>query len=482
MNKFLNITLLFLTCSLSSCGSGGSDNPSPIDPNPGNGQQNGEMQTVKYSSSDEDFFNPERGFYTEIETTMSSPVPESRLNELKQGRKSLVQLLYYLKEYRAQALSEADLEKFSRDMATVRKVGLKVILRFAYTSASSEPDAPMTVIKNHMEQLKPALAANKDVIACVQAGFIGAWGEWYYSSNNLNNAASRNEVLAKWLEVLPADRCVQVRTPAYKKSFLGSQTPLDASTAYNGTPQARIAHHNDAFMADETNMGTYEDVTQDKEYLSKEGLYVPIGGETCRTSSTATPCSGAAALQDLKYLHWSFLNDAYDRVVLQQWEKDGQMDEIRLKLGYRIVLTRGEFSVNHIPGSTLRTKISLQNIGFAAMYNPRGVQLILRSAGGTDEYVATLPDDPRTWKPLWATSISADVALPKDLPAGDYQLFLFLPDAESAIASRPEYAVRMANKNMWEPQTGYNSLGVTIKVTKTGTLAQSSSDIRFVKK
>lgn len=482
MNKFLNTTLLFLTCSLTSCGSGGSDNPSPVNPNPGGGGQTGEMQTVKYTPSNEDFFNPERGFYTEIEVTMGTPVPESRLNELKQGKKSLVQLLYYLKEYRDRALSEADLEKFSSDMATVRKAGLKVILRFAYTSAISEPDAPMAVIKNHLDQLKPVLAANKDVIACVQAGFIGAWGEWYYSSNGLNNATSRNEVLAKWLEVLPADRCIQVRTPAYKKSFLGAQTPLDASTAYNGTPLARIAHHNDAFMADETNMGTYEDVNQDKEYLSKEGLYVPIGGETCRTSSTATPCSGAAALQDLKYLHWSFLNDAYDRVVLQQWEKDGQMDEVRLKLGYRIVLTRGEFSAKHMPGSTLRAKISLQNVGFAAMYNPRQVQLILRSAGGGDEYVATLPDDPRTWKPLRAITITADAALPKDMPAGDYRLFLFLPDAEPSLAARPAYAVRLANEGMWEAQSGYNDLGVTIKVAQSGTLEQSTSSLRFVKK
>ncbi|MBO1363117.1 DUF4832 domain-containing protein [Prevotella sp. A2931] len=482
MNKFLTISFLSLSLSLSSCSGGGSDNPAPGPEGPDSGGTTQKTQTVRYTSTDENFFNPERGFYTEVESNMTVPMSEARLVELKRDKKSLVQILYYLKDRRDRAFSEADIRKIKDDMATVRKVGLKIILRFAYTSSATEPDAPMRVIKQHLDQLKPLLTDNKDVIACVQAGFIGAWGEWYYSSNDLNNTASRNEVLTKWLEVLPSDRCIQVRTPAYKKNFTGSQTPLDDATAYNGTPMARIAHHNDAFMADATNMGTYEDVTKDKDYLAKDGLYVPVGGETCRTSSTATPSHGAEALQDLKYLHWSFLNDAYDKVVLQQWEKDGQMAEIRLKLGYRIVLTRGEYSTKHIPGSTLNVKLSLQNIGFAAMYNPRKVQLILRSTDGTTEYVAALGDDPRAWKPLRATTLTADVALPADLPAGDYKLFLFLPDAESSISARADYAVRLANKDMWEAATGYNNLGVTIKVDKTGSLPKSTSSIRFIKK
>ena len=321
---------------------------------------------------------------------------------------------------------------------------------------------------------------NKDIIACVQAGFIGAWGEWYYSTNGLNNTTARNAVLQKWLEVLPKDRCVQVRTPTYKQTFTGIAAPLNATTAYKGTPQARIAQHNDAFMADETNMGTYVDVAKDKAFVAEEALYTPLGGETARPNSSTPPSRGSVALQELKTLHWSFLHDGYDPVVLKQWERDGVMDEIRIHLGYRLVLMRGQYSTQHAPGSELVAKLSIYNIGFAAMYNPRKVQLILRSTSG-DVYVATLPDDPRTWKPRQATTLTAKVALPGNLPAGEYQLLLFLPDAEPSLAARADYAVRLANKNMWETTTGYNNLGVKIKVNAAAKLPQSTSNIQFIK-
>ena len=476
MNKFLNISVLLLSLSMLACGSSDDDKPTPT-PTPD--KEKVELETVKYTPSKENFFNPERGMYVMVESNMATPLSESRLKTAKSEQESLVQIVYYLKDRRNQALTTADLAKIDNDLATVRKVGMKAILRFAYTSSKDEADAPMVTIKQHLDQLKPLLTKDKDVIACVQAGFIGAWGEWYYSSNGLNNNASRNEVLAKWLEVLPTDRFVQVRTPAYKRNFTGIQTPLDASTAYKNSPQARIAHHNDAFMADETNMGTYEDVAKDKAYLAQEGLYTPIGGETARPSSTTPPSRGKAALDELKTLHWSFLHDGYDRVVLKQWEKDGVMDEIRMNLGYRLVLMRGKYSTKLTPGSDLNAILSIYNIGFAAMYNPRKVQLILRSKDAT--YIATLPDDPRTWKPRHLTNLTAKVQLPADIPAGDYQLLLFLPDAEPSIAARADYAVRLANKEMWEPTTGYNNLGVSIKVEKTGTASQSTAAVKFIK-
>ena len=42
-------------------------------------------------------------------------------------------------------------------------------------------DAPKNIVLNHIAQLKPLLQDNADVIACMQMGFIGTWGENYYS-------------------------------------------------------------------------------------------------------------------------------------------------------------------------------------------------------------------------------------------------------------------------------------------------------------
>ena len=47
---------------------------------------------------------------------------------------------------------------------------------------------------------------------------------------------------------------------------------------------------------------------------------------------------------------------------------------------------------------------------------------------------------------------------------GKYDLLLFLPDKYASIASRPEYAIRIANKDMWENSTGYNKLSATVEI------------------
>lgn len=481
MKKYYKYIGLLLFAVTASCGSGNGSTTDPVDPDPGTGSSQ-TMKTVTYQTTDETFANPERGMYTEIECNLTDAVSESKLKSLRNDGKTLVQLLYYLNGYNDKELPSSGITKISADMGRVRNAGMKVILRFAYTDSETGKDAPMDIILKQMDQLKTVFTNDKDVIACVQAGFIGAWGEWYYSSNSLNNTASYNKVISKWLEVLPADRCVQVRTPKYKQDYIGSATAITEAQAYNGTAIARIAHHNDAFMADESNMGTYTDVTKDKAYLATECLYLPIGGETCLPSTTATPSSGAAALQELQTLHWSFLHDGYDTKVLNQWTKDGVMTTIKNKLGYRIQLTSGEYSTKHIAGSSLDVKLKLMNVGFAAMYNPRKLQLILQSTDGSKTWVATLPEDPRTWKPSKSCTVSESVALPSDIAAGQYKLYLYLPDAESSLAGNPLYAVRLANKDIWNSTTGYNDLGVTIAVSATGNLSASTSSIKFVKK
>jgi hypothetical protein len=50
------------------------------------------------------------------------------------------------------------------------------------------------------------------------------------------------------------------------------------------------------------------------------------------------------------------------------------------------------------------------------------------------------------------------------MPAGNYDLFLFLPDAAESLSQKSEYAIRFANENVWEEATGYNNLNAAVKV------------------
>ena len=69
----------------------------------------------------------------------------------------------------------------------------------------------------HLDQLKPFLEKNKDLILVVQAGMIGAWGEWHSSIQGLENSEeTKAAVLEKLLSVVPVERNVQVRLPEFK--------------------------------------------------------------------------------------------------------------------------------------------------------------------------------------------------------------------------------------------------------------------------
>jgi len=51
------------------------------------------------------------------------------------------------------------------------------------------------------------------------------------------------------------------------------------------------------------------------------------------------------------------------------------------------------------------------------------------------------------------------------MPNGAYELYLNLPDPEESLYSNPAYSVRLANKDVWEAATGYNSLLHQVKIS-----------------
>ena len=152
---------------------------------------------VTYTADDVTIFrNPERGFTEELggETMLSNSSNHVVLaeadwffdeeDETYEDRQyqTLVMLMYYLGNYRTKDLSNAILQGFDEDMQKLRDEGFKCVLRFAY-DWNSATDADLTHVQRHIQQLKPHLAANKDVIYVLETGFVGQWGEWYYSTH-----------------------------------------------------------------------------------------------------------------------------------------------------------------------------------------------------------------------------------------------------------------------------------------------------------
>jgi len=474
INKWLKCTILIGVCliSHSACASNNESDPE-------NEVVQIEMKEKSYIVSQDIFPNPERGFYRHL----GQPIGELNEQELKAilaTNISLILRVYYLEDFREKALSREVLDNLEKEFNVIRNAGVKLLLRFAYSRNDKEPDAPLSTIEMHLDQLEPLLKKHKDIIALMQAGLIGAWGEWYYTSNNLNTAEARKAVLDKILKVLPQDRFVQVRTPGYKRQYTGITTPLKASEAFTTAPTARIGHHNDCFMASIDDYGTYEDVLADKDFLEVEGLYLPMGGETCPPSGV-DPADCQKAQSEMRKLRWSYLNQDYYRGVNDQWAVEGCMDNIIREMGYRLTLRKAKHSDKHTPGSALFLNMDIDNLGYAPPYNARKVEVVLISRDGKETYKALLDEDPRRWTPEVLQNIRTEITLPADIKPGAYSLYLSLPDPEPTLYNRPEYAIRLANKDAWQPATGYNDMQIEIDIEANLDLPPGKSTLRFTK-
>jgi hypothetical protein len=418
------------------------------------------QSTINYDGTDEILFNPERGF----SAYRSNPITLSFINSLKAINVSVIQRIYTIPQYNDIPLPQTFLDIVEADLNTAREGGMKLVLRFSYTNNQNGEDAALDTILLHINQLTPLFQQNYDVICYVEAGFIGAWGEWYYSSHHLNNTESRRAVTYALLDALPVKRNIVVRTPDYKRKILQIFTPLDSSQAFSGTRQSRIGAHNDCFVSDETDMGTYlyNDVEGDKNYLNQDNRYVPQGGETCCDCGYAD-CDNS--LIDLARMRYSVLNKDYHPDVLNRWITEGCMEEVKRRLGYRLELQQATISDSIKPAGVFNFDFQIANKGFASPFNPRNLEVILRNTANNQRYRLITEADPRYWTAGDTISVSITAGIPADMEEGLYSAFIFLADPEPRIHDRADYAIRLANNNLWEDSTGYNYLNHQIKIT-----------------
>jgi len=109
--------------------------------------------------------------------------------------------------------------------------------------------------------------------------------------------------------------------------------------------------------------------------------------------------------------------------------------------------------------------IDLENKGYASPFNPRPLIFVLRNQQTGKEYFISCKTDVRRWfsgKINWRETLR----LPSDIIPGQYKLLLHFADASASVSKRPEYAIRLANKNVWEEKTGFNYLNFIIKVSR----------------
>jgi hypothetical protein len=433
--------------------------------------------------------NPERGFIFGSDYYASKPVilNSVALSQIKNSTGTTVfRRVFFLDEsIDADDLPNHVLLHMASDFEAIRIAGMKSVIRFAYVNPNNgavvgDTEPSLDRLLGHIGQLAPILQSNRDVIMVVQAGFVGPWGEWHSSTHFDDDWDSLKNIFEAVLAAVP-DRIVQVRTPKQKMTLFDSVLPLDEVTSHSGENIARTGHHNDCFLASDTDFGTYDDIDIEQPYLSQDTLYTAMGGksnhpllykdvvhtnslfqiigETCHFNPPRTECT--SALQELELFHYTYLSGAYHQDVLASWT--GCIDEITSKLGYRLVLTSGTFVSVVPPGGALPFKIQFENEGYASPINPKRVQLVLRESSSKNVCATTLDADVRTWKP-GSHAIRDTAILPNDIPEGSYEILLNIADMAENLKSNVDYKIKVANQGLNEMDTGLIKLLSTVDI------------------
>lgn len=369
---------------------------------------------------------------------------------------TLVQAYCYLTEFPDKPIADERLSLLQTSFDNLRRRGLKAVLRFAYERDIGVKEGPtLDWILRHIDQLQPLLRRNVDVIYVLQAGFIGAWGEWHSAARiGQQDYAARAAIIKRLLEALPEERMLQVRVPKYKRLSL-SQPALAAflevgeKNAFSGIPAARIGFHNDGFLAGPSDGGTWPESPRfgqpgnpEFDYMTRESAFVPIDGELFWSDQgfdgkapRGKGVDGLNAAVRMRLHHYSsfslahsyseregkpysidhWLNTTVASSALRQaampicegWFEDGfgqpasrtQFEYVQDHLGYRVELQTAHLPERMKQGEEVRFEIELINRGFSTFHNRRPVLLALIDRTGAVREIPVPAADPRRWQP-----------------------------------------------------------------------------------
>jgi len=455
----------------------------------------------------EGLYNPGRGFRLETAIDViedkESPVKELiNLSEVyKADNVSLVQSYIYLTNVVGQDLTEEHFDVMQTYFDKLQQLGMKSVLRFAYERDFNGRQATGPTLDQavkQLEQLRPFLAKNKDLILVFQAGVIGAWGEWHSSVHGLENSMeAKRAILKKILDVVPSDIAVQVRVPEYKNIL------MDEPDLYK-----RLSFHDDMIIIKPHKWdGNMHEGTSFFDQIVKESPYLPMDGELpwgfwSINNDPDSPdpgwlIDGHEAARRFFLQHFTSLSVIHNykekrgreqgdniKYSMQVWKetplsldfliqnrmpvsanyfenKDGStaqrnvFEYVKDHLGYRIELQQLRIPESIKKSTSNELNLDVINRGFSTVFNPSSVYFVLIDKDN-NIYEFETNVQPVSWQPFHPEdtnctplihTIKYKMDIPENIKAGTYKLGLWMPDKSERLKYNYLYDIRCANGN-----------------------------------
>lgn len=452
--------------------------------------------------------NPDRGLRLEvaIDVVLDKEDPLKSLKKqveiYKSDSISLVQTYIYLTNVIRDYLSEENFAVMQSLFDEFEKLGMKSVLRFAYERDFNGRKAigpTLSQALTHIGQLQLFLEKNKHLIHVVQAGVIGAWGEWHSSVHGLDQSdEAKIAILKKLLEVVPEELFIQVRVPEYK-NLLSNEPNLYRRLSFHDDMIIIKPHRWDGNMHEGTPF--FDQIVNESRFLPMDGE-LPWGfwsiNEDPDSPDPGWLIDGHQAARRFFMQHFTSLSAIHNYLEprgrvgkeneidysMQIWKKEfldvnflkkegmpisanyfetesGKevkrtvFDYIRDHLGYRIELQSLELDKQWNIRETQSLNLKLINRGFATVFNKYDVYFVLLDNNGN--IVMSKTDvNVFDWQPyeknesgnkILEHSIFHDFILEADIQSGEYKLGLWIPSASEELKYNAKYAIRCANGN-----------------------------------
>lgn len=396
-------------------------------------------------------------------------------------------------------INDQTLDALRQTLENARKNGSTVIFRFAYAwddQYGNEP-ADFNMLLHHIEQLSGVINDYADVVLSIEAGMAGPWGEMHSSKYVENGYGAK--ILGKWLDCLDESVTVQSRSPKYILEY------------YNMTPKGftdrlpvsykenfyRLGMYNDGYLGTDNDYGTFYDNSgshlsreQGKKFL-KYLDHVPYGGELAYVTEDYAKKHSILYKNDYNIVeefystHLSYLRNigrlthqltkcmteitfdesyAFEGMpdVSEYYGLDLQKFAID-HMGYRFVLRESLLSESAAPGGEVRLVGKIENTGFGSVCKDTEAELILYKKGAYYSCPIEL-NVKNDIKSCVTYSYDYTLMLPRNIAAGDYDVFLRISRENDNLADDILATIAFANDGVYQRGLGANRLGsVSVK-------------------
>lgn len=382
------------------------------------------------------------------------------------------------------------LDAWAETLSNCRKNGCMAALRFRYDSNGKDKPEPASLdqVLRHIQQLKDSgiFEEYSDVIAFVECGFVGKWGEQH--GGKYTSVQHKAQLLEALLQAVPAPIPVTVRTPdifaewaGITRKDLDNRELIDSLTESQYTTEIqknknRIGLYNDGYMGSDSDLGTYANREIETSWLAEQTMTSYYGGEFsgnidfAKKYDTYLPEN---AIPEMYKTHLSYINGNIfqlykDYTFSEQYDVSGVDNSayygqtvfsfIRDHLGYRYVLRDSKITPETTQGGEVQVNFSVENTGFANQI-PAAQSYILIEKDGEFAY-AEADIDSRNWLSRTTNEETVNFKLPAGIEAGEWNAYLKLSmGTPAAITNMTGRSIRFANDGVWDSSLGANYIG-----------------------